>query len=71
MTTILSKKENFVIKNIRPSVENGAYCIKREPGDMVLVQADLFRHSHEKYQAAILYKHSKQKDWKKMVLILF
>lgn len=66
MTTILSKKENFVIKNIRPSVENGAYCIKREPGDMVLVQADLFRHSHEKYQAAILYKHSKQKDWKKM-----
>ena len=32
---------------------------------MVLVQADLFRHSHEKYQAAILYKHSKQKTGKK------
>ncbi|HPW93650.1 MAG TPA: DUF3416 domain-containing protein [Fibrobacteraceae bacterium] len=66
MAIIPTKKENFVIENIRPSIEGGRFMIKREPGDKVTIQADIFRHSHEKYDAAILYKHSSQKKWKQV-----
>lgn len=66
MATIPTKKENFVIENIRPSIEGGRFMIKREPGDSVTIQADIFRQGHEKYDAAILYKHSSQKKWKQV-----
>ncbi len=70
MAIIPNKKENFVIENIRPSIEGGRFMIKREPGDKVTIQADIFRHSHEKYDAAILYKHSSQKKWKEVPMKL-
>ncbi len=70
MAIIPTKKENFVIENIRPSIEGGRFMIKREPGDKVTIQADIFRHSHEKYDAAILYKHSSQKKWKEVPMKL-
>ena len=53
MATIPTLKENLVIENIRPSIEGGRFMLKREPGDTVTLQADIFRHSHEKYDAAI------------------
>ncbi|HQB64325.1 MAG TPA: DUF3416 domain-containing protein, partial [Fibrobacteraceae bacterium] len=43
MAIIPTKKENFVIENIRPSIEGGRFMIKREPGDKVTIQADIFR----------------------------
>lgn len=57
MATIPTLKDNLVIENIRPQVEGGRFMIKREPGDTVTLQADIFRHSHEKYDAAIFYRH--------------
>ena len=63
MATIPTLKENLVIENIRPSIEGGRFMIKREPGDIVTLQADIFRHSHEKYDAAIFYRHVSKKKW--------
>ena len=63
MATIPSLKDNLVIENIRPQIEGGRFMIKREPGDMVTLQADIFRHSHEKYDAAIFYRHDSKKKW--------
>lgn len=57
MAIIPTLKDNLVIENIRPQVEGGRFMIKREPGDTVTLQADIFRHSHEKYDAAIFYRH--------------
>ncbi len=57
------KKENLVIENIRPSIDGGRFGLKREPGDTVTLTADIFRHGHEKYDAAILYRHVSQKKW--------
>ena len=63
MATIPTLKENLVIENIRPNIEGGRFMIKREPGDTVTLQADIFRHSHEKYDAAIFYRHVSRKKW--------
>jgi starch synthase (maltosyl-transferring) len=57
------KKDNLVIEVLSPLIECGKYAAHREPGDVVTVQADIFRHSHEKYDAAVEYKHSSQKKW--------
>ena len=60
------KKDNLVIEVISPLIEGGKYAVHKEPGDYVNVQADIFRHSHEKYDAAIEYKHSSQKKWERV-----
>ncbi len=65
MAEIPSKKDNLVIENIQPSVDAGRFAIKREPGDIVKITADIFRHSHEKYDAAIFYKTRKEKRFHK------
>ena len=46
-------------------IEHGKYAVHREPGDTVTVQADIFRHSHERYEAAIEYRHLSQKKWER------
>ncbi|MDR1760751.1 MAG: alpha-1,4-glucan--maltose-1-phosphate maltosyltransferase [Fibrobacter sp.] len=60
---IPEKKDNLVIENIRPSVNCGHFDLKREPGETVTLTADIFRHGHEKYDAAILYRHVSQAKW--------
>lgn len=59
------KKDNLVIENIRPSVDANRFAIKREPGDVVKVTADIFRHGHEKYEAAIFYKRRSESRFRK------
>jgi len=64
MTAVIpNRKDSLVIENIRPLVNAGQYPLKREPGDMVTVQADIFRCSHEKYEAAIQYRLTGKKKW--------
>ena len=60
-----SKKDNLVIEVLSPLIERGKYAVHREPGDYVTIQADIFRHSHEKYDAAIEFRHSSQKKWER------
>lgn len=65
MAEFPEKKDNLVIENIQPSVDANRFAIKREPGDTVKITADIFRHSHEKYDAAILYKLRSEKRFRK------
>ncbi|GBU24805.1 alpha-amylase [Fibrobacteria bacterium R8-3-H12] len=60
-----AKKDNLVIEVVSPLVEHGKYAVHRVPGEYVTVQADIFRHSHEKYDAAIEYRHHSQKKWER------
>jgi starch synthase (maltosyl-transferring) len=57
------KPRNIVIENIRPLVNNGEFALKREPMDWVLVQADVFRHSYEKFEIHIRYRKKGTKNW--------
>lgn len=54
---------NFVIENIRPSVDDGQFSLRREPMDMVEVTADIFRHGHEKMVAHVLYRKKGDAVW--------
>jgi starch synthase (maltosyl-transferring) len=57
------KVENLVIENVRPNVDAGKYPIKREPMDTIRVEADIFRHGHEKFAAAICFRKKGSKKW--------
>lgn len=59
------KPLNIMIQNVEPSVNAGRFPIKREPLDKVLVSADLFRHSHEVIDAAVVYRKKGDKKWLK------
>jgi starch synthase (maltosyl-transferring) len=64
------KVDNFVIENIRPRLDDGAFPIKREPMDYVEVLADLFRHGHEKYTATLLWKAANARKWNREPMVL-
>ena len=70
MADFPTRKDNLVIENIRPNIDGGRFMIKREPGDSFTLQADIFRHSHEKYDAAILYRHDSKKKWEQAPMAL-
>jgi starch synthase (maltosyl-transferring) len=43
-----------VIENINPSVDNGRFSIRRVPGEMVSVEADVFADGHDEILATLL-----------------
>jgi len=45
-----AKKDNLVIEVISPLVDRGKYGVHRVPGETITVHADIYRHSHEKYE---------------------
>ena len=57
--------QNVVIENVSPAVDDGRFSIRREPGDVVEVRADIFRHSHEKIAADVLYRKLGEKEWRR------
>ncbi|MCS7161638.1 MAG: DUF3416 domain-containing protein, partial [Gemmatales bacterium] len=48
-------------ENIRPSVEGGRYPIKRELGDVLTVEADVFREGHDVLAVRLLYRHERER----------
>jgi starch synthase (maltosyl-transferring) len=48
--------ETIVIEAVGPSVDGGRHPVKRISGDVVAVEATVFRHGHERVCAAVLWK---------------
>ncbi len=59
------KPLNIMIQNVTPVIDGGRFAIKREPMDRTIVSADLFRHSHEKIDAAVIFRRRGEKKWHK------
>jgi starch synthase (maltosyl-transferring) len=68
-----------VIENVTPDVDGGRYPIKRTPGDIVIVEADVFADGHDKIAAVLRYRRapgferarsSKDDDWSEVPLVL-
>jgi starch synthase (maltosyl-transferring) len=57
-----------VVESVRPQVDGGRYPVKRALGDEVLVEADVFTDGHDAVVAEMLYKHSEEKAWKRVVM---
>jgi starch synthase (maltosyl-transferring) len=54
---------SVVIENVSPALEAGRYPVKREVGDTLLVEADIFREGHEALAAELLYRLAGTKKW--------
>jgi len=49
-------RRRVVIENVTPEVVKGEFPIKREVGDLVVVEADIFVDGHDTIASALLYK---------------
>ncbi|MGC4191906.1 MAG: alpha-1,4-glucan--maltose-1-phosphate maltosyltransferase [Thermomicrobiales bacterium] len=53
----------ILIESVTPQVDCGRYAVKREVGDIVTVEADIFRDGHEKIAAVVQYRVQGEPDW--------
>ncbi|MGN6484554.1 MAG: maltotransferase domain-containing protein, partial [Thermomicrobiales bacterium] len=53
----------ILIEAVTPQVDCGRYPVKREVGDLVEVEADIFRDGHEKIAAVVQYRVKGESDW--------
>ncbi len=58
----------IVIEDVRPRIDDGRFPVKREVGDMVEVQADVFTDGHDRLAARILFKQKDAARWDEAVL---
>jgi len=54
-----------VVENIKPSINNGEFYVKRVVGENVEVTADVFADGHDLVNARIAFKHESDRSWKK------
>ena len=60
--------KRIVVQYPTPSVDGGAFPVKRCVGDVVSVQADVFRDGHEKLRAVVRYRGPSQRRWREAEL---
>jgi len=57
-------RRTIVIENVAPAVDGGRYPIKREVGDTVEVEADVFKEGHDVLVAFVKYRRADQPAWR-------
>ncbi len=53
-----------IIEHVAPQVDGGAYPVKREAGDLVVVEADVFADGHDALACETLWRHETESRWK-------
>ena len=53
----------ILIEDVTPQIDCGRYAVKREVGDIVEVEADIFRDGHEKIAAVVQYRVRGDAEW--------
>lgn len=59
----MQNQKRVIIENVSPQLNNGEFFIKRIIGEKVYVTADVLADGHDVIEAAIQYKHEKDKKW--------
>jgi starch synthase (maltosyl-transferring) len=54
----------IVIEAVTPELDCGRYAVKREVGDPLEVEADIFKEGHDAIAAAIRYRAEDEKEWR-------
>src|ERR1700728_4744724 len=52
-----------VIESVAPTVDGGRFPVKREVGDILVVEADIFSDGHSKIACELRFKHSSDAKW--------
>jgi starch synthase (maltosyl-transferring) len=58
-----------VIENVAPELDDGRYAIKREVGEDLVVEADIFREGHDQLAARLLYRRADQREWREVPMV--
>jgi starch synthase (maltosyl-transferring) len=61
-------KARVVIENIRPCIDHGAFAVKRVPGEILEVRADIFGDGHDVVSALLLFRKKGQRSWQQSVM---
>lgn len=57
-----------LIEAVTPQVDGGRYPVKREVGDTVQVEADIFRDGHDKIAAVVQYRVQGEDIWREAAM---
>jgi starch synthase (maltosyl-transferring) len=64
MSTLDSQlRRRVIIENVRPSVDDGRFPIKRTVGERVVVSADVFADGHDVLAAMLLHRREGDSSW--------
>lgn len=62
---------DIIIENIQPSVDGGKFPAKCIAGDVVKVEADIFKDGHDVLGVSLLYKKKADPEWKETPMVFF
>jgi len=62
--------KTVVIENLWPQIEGGLYPIKRIPGELVEVFADIFKEGHDVVLAVVKWRAAGTKKWQESAMTL-
>ncbi|MCC6173816.1 MAG: alpha-1,4-glucan--maltose-1-phosphate maltosyltransferase [Chloroflexi bacterium] len=61
--TLPAAYRTVVIERVTPSVDDGRYAVKRETGDSLIVEADIFKEGHDLFAARVAYRLPHDDAW--------
>jgi starch synthase (maltosyl-transferring) len=57
------QQQRIAIEHVRPQLDGGRHAIKREVGDVLPVEATIFRDGHEVIAASLKFRHQADEAW--------
>src|SRR5690606_23112401 len=57
------------IEEVRPSVDGGAFSVKRSLGETVQISANIFMDGHEQLAAEVLWRSVDETDWHRAPMV--
>jgi starch synthase (maltosyl-transferring) len=57
-------RRRVVIEGVEPEIDAGRFPVKRTPGEMVRVEADIFADGHDEIAAVVLYRAADEPAWR-------
>ena len=63
-TGAIDAGRKIVIEAVQPELDCGRYAVKREVGDTVTVEADIFKEGHDAIAAAVRYRPEDEEAWR-------
>lgn len=60
----IDARRTIVIEDVYPELDCGRYAVKREVGDTLEVEADIFREGHDTISAAVRFRREGETEWR-------
>jgi starch synthase (maltosyl-transferring) len=68
--TVESAGGTFHIEDVYPLIDGGRFPVKRIVGERVEIWADIYRDGHDVTAAALIWRHEREREWRREPMIL-